>query len=363
MTTDSALGSIALGDHASPSGLHLARVAFVAPVPEFSAELERIGLGATVAFSAPPPDMFALAQSPAATMFPVAVGSARDAGGDLEIQYPPGTAAGDFAVLFIASRGTSGQVSTTAPIAQWFNDQTETTYATGQIFTGLVFDADEISTFAATGTREAGGYIMHVYRRAILGDSDSKVGNTDFVSFETVSVASDDDDVAVFYAGVGEQNTLTSGDLSAGYEVGATYEGDQGANSFNFWSANGNVATASGSYTPPNIDPTWDFAQDHDWVSFDVSLRDYKTQFFGLARYNAPLPVFDVATQVTRVGQASFVVELPTFSAAGYVNRSGREVCVRDGGGNSVAPFAPNSVRMVASANGVKISQVNNRLC
>lgn len=363
MTTDSALGSIALGDHASPDGLHLARAAFQGPVPLFSAEIERLGLGATVAFTAPVPQMSALAQSPAATMFQIGVASAQDAGGDLQIPYPPGTQEGDFAVLFITSRGAAGQVTTIANIAEWFNDQTETNLCTGQIFTGLVFDASKVTTFTATGTREAGGWIMHVYRRAILADSDSKTGNTDFVSFETVAVANDDDDVIVFCGSLGEQNTLTEGDLTSDYDVGATYEGDQGANSFNFWSANGNIPTANASYTPPNIDPTWDFAQDHDWVSFAVSLRDYKTQFFGRAGFAAPLPVFDVETLVTRVGQAAFVAPLPAFAAAGYVNRSGREVCIRDGGKNAVAPTPPNSVAVVKSTNGVKISQVKNGIC
>ena len=282
-----------------------------------------------------------------------------DASGDIAVGYPTGTQYGDFAILVLGWESTAAGTFS-APLG-WQLRETETNSTCGQVFTQRVTDT---STFVleAAGARNGGGYIMHVYRKAELSASEKNNGSTDPVSW-TGTTLTTDNWMSLFAVSVGQPNVLSPSDVSAPYSASETIVGDNGIGKATMWSARGQII-GSGAHTPADIEPSWTSIAAHVWASFNVGVKEDPFRHYSLSfDTTAPLPTMQVTVVLTRVGTSAMTAPLPTMAGSGIVYTSGREVCVSDGGANSVAAMPGNQVSVSASANSAVVLNLNNGQC
>lgn len=348
------LASGALAGVDQPENLILVRADLVGPSVTASGEVVIAGRGVSGNITAPLPSATGYAQVFPSGIRLVSSQVGVDSDGDLLVSYPAGTQFGDVAVLCIGWESDSSGAFTAA--TGWTSGQAEYATAQGQIFTRKIADPSEVAEFVSGGSRNGGGYLLHIYRRAEWRVGSDSNGGTDAVSFSTINVL-DDGYIALFAVSVGQNNTLQPGDVSAPFTALDTIRGGNGTGEATLWSAYGQITTGDDpAYAPANITPTFTFIADHDWVSFGVALTEVPFTHGGSGASLFPAAQVSGEIQVSRVGIGAAEFPFPFVNGAITVNTSGREVDFADGGGNSVKDFQSNRVLVDVSVNRVAVS-------
>lgn len=359
MPFDHALSAEALSHVSGRDDLVVAIGQNVAPPFTGAGSGEMAGYAVSGGLVAPFPSTSAFVQViPTGIRF---IGESRssDSSGDIAVAYPTGTQRGDFAILVLGWATTAGGTFTTP--TGWNLRETETTSTCGQVFTQRV-DSTDFFTMTANGARNGGGYIMHVYRKAEASASEKNNGSTDPVSF-TGTTLTTDNWMSLFAVSVGQPNILTSDDVSAPYTASETLVGDNGLGKATMWSAYGQII-GTGAHTPADIEPSWSGIQAHVWASFNVGVKEDPFRHYSLSfATTMPFPTMAVTVVLTRVGVGAMTAPMPTGSGTGIVYTSGREVCISDGGANSVAAMRGNQVSVVPSVNSAVVLNLNNGQC
>jgi hypothetical protein len=361
---DHALSSMALGELAGADGYIAAAGASAMPAATSGGIGARTGVGVTGGSTMPAATHgYSYGQAIATDTYLAGSVGVADTSGDIDfVVYPSSTRHGDLAILVV---GWQDDPQSFITPDGWELAEIQVPISppspNGQAFVRRVDDTEPFPLIAR-GPRQGGGYMMNVYRNGAYGESNNRASVSNTVVFDPVNVTASGDHVAVFGITTGTQTYIDSGDMTAPYTVVNNMEGDNGAGQASIWSADAEISSA-GSHTPSSINPSSYSTINIDWVSFAILINQIGATHRGAGNSDMPMPTHAIAAEVTSKIAGNSDMPFPFTSGVGLVSKSGREVCISDGGGNSVAPFRPNSVRMTPSANQAKILSFNNRLC
>lgn len=217
------------------------------------------------------------------------------------------------------------------------------------------------------GVREGGGYIMTVYRRAVIDLANVATGSGTSVTtipLPNVQIDVSGNIAATFIVTTGTPTSIGPTSVTSPQEDINSGGGDSGSGQASILALD-EIKAATGSQPQAAITPLTGGGLSVDYVTLTVPLTQIGMWIYA-DESNGIGPAFrgSGSIQLTRHVNGGGV--LPAFTSAGniVVNISGREVGVESGSANSYTiAGSANSVVIAASANSVQTTPIDkNRL-